>query len=89
MEGMARESWEAANDPAERLPNPTLRELAKSPYFWLQPLALAGVILALYVVKVSWAHALAAVLYLACVIAGQLARHEARAAGLRRASTEE
>jgi len=87
--GMARESWEAANNPEGRLPNPKLREQARSPYFWLQLPIVAGILLALYVIKTDWADALAAVLYVAGLIAGQLARRDARAVSLLRTPTEE
>jgi len=86
---MARQSWEAANNPAGRLPRPKLKELIRSPYYWLQLPAMAGILLALHVVKTGWAYALAGVLYLACLIAGQLARRDVRAASLPRTSTKE
>jgi hypothetical protein len=86
---MARQSWEAANDPAARLPNPTLREQSRSPYFWLQLPVMAGVLLAVGVVKTGLADALAVVLYFFCLIAGNSARRDARAARLLRKPTEE
>lgn len=89
LEGMARESWEAANGPTGRPPNPKMRELIRSRYFWLQPPAAAGVLVAIYVVKTGSGYALAGALYIVAFIAGQLARREALASRLPGTPTKE
>jgi hypothetical protein len=78
-ERLARESWEAANDPARRR-NPPFREQIKSPYYWLAILAIGGVELITRTANAGWLYALAAVLYLFALFAGATARRHARAA---------
>jgi hypothetical protein len=86
---MARESWEAANDPARRPQNPPFREQIRSPYYWLSVLALGGTILISRAANPGWLYALAVVLYLVALLASAAARRDARAAGMRRGTTDE
>ena len=86
---MARQSWEAANNPARRNRNPSVREQIRSPYYWLSALALSGAILIWLVANPKWLHALAAVLYVVALIASALARRDARGGGLRSRTTDE
>lgn len=88
-EHLARESWEAANDPARRRRNPPFREQIRSPYYWLSILALSGAILIWRAAKPGWMYALAVVLYLFAVLASVAARRDARAASLARRTTDE
>ncbi len=85
---MARQSWEAANDPA-RYRNPPFREQIRSPYYWLSILALGATALVWSAAKPGWVYALAAALYLFGLLASVAARRDARAAGLRRRTTDE
>jgi hypothetical protein len=73
-EHMARESWEAANDPAQARKRPPLREQIRSPYFWLAMLAAACVLGVLEVSSAGWAYGLAAALYVVGLIASARAR---------------
>jgi hypothetical protein len=68
-ERMARQSWEAANDPARARRNRPLREQVKSPYFWVAMLAAIGVIAVSEVWKEGWAYGLAGALYIAGLLA--------------------
>jgi hypothetical protein len=63
VERMARQAWDAANDPLRGAKRPTLREAIRSPYFWL---ATGAVVVAFSVLQISeqgWAFALAGALY--------------------------
>lgn len=75
-EHMARQSWEAANDPARRRRNPTLREQIRSPYFWVAMLAAAGVLAILAVSKEGWAYGFAGALYIIGLLASARARRK-------------
>lgn len=88
-EHLARKSWEAANDPARRHQNPPFREQIRSPYYWLSVLALGGTLVIWRVANSGWLYAVAAVLYLVGLLANAAARRDARAAGLRRRTTDE
>jgi hypothetical protein len=81
-EHLARESWEAANNPARRPWDPPFREQIKSPYYWFSVLAVGGAILIWSAARPGWMHALAAVLYLLGLLASVKARRDARAAWL-------
>jgi hypothetical protein len=71
---MARQSWEAANDPAQARKRPPLRDQIKSPYFWVAMLAAVGVFAVLEVSKSGWAYGLVAALYLVGLLASARAR---------------
>jgi C4-dicarboxylate transporter len=71
---MARQSWEAANDPALARKRPPLREQIKSPYFWVAILAATCVLAILEVSNAGWAYGLAAALYLVGLIASGMSR---------------
>jgi hypothetical protein len=73
-EGMARRSWEAANDPAQARKRPPLREQIKTPYFWVAMLAAACVLMLLEISKSGWAYGLAAALYLVGLVASARSR---------------
>jgi hypothetical protein len=73
-ENMARQSWEAANDPAQARKRPPLREQIKSPYSWVAMLAAACVLAVLEVSNAGWAYGLAAALYLVGLVASPRAR---------------
>jgi hypothetical protein len=89
-EGMARESWEAANDPeAYRRRNPPLREQIRSPCFWLSMLAAAAASFVFFSAKPGWTAALALVLYLGAVVAGRIGIRHVRAARLLRNAAKE
>ena len=83
-EHLARQSWEAANDPARRLRNPPFRDQIRSPYYWLSVLAGGGTILIWRVAHAGWLQTLAVVLYFFALLSNVAARRDARAAGLRR-----
>lgn len=85
-EHLDRQSREAANDPARRR-NPPFREQIRSPYYWLSIVALGAMTLIWSVGKSGWMQGLAVVLYLIALLTSVAARWDARAAGLRRAST--
>jgi hypothetical protein len=88
-ERLARESWEAANDPTLRR-NPPLREQIRSPYYWFSCLALiAAAILVWRDAKPTWIHALTILLYLLALLASVAARRNARATDLRRRTTKQ
>jgi hypothetical protein len=89
VEHLARGSWEAANDPAKRRRNPSVREQIRSPYYWFGLLAFGGAVLLWLVANPGWLRALAAVLYVAALIANMLARRDARAIDLRSEATED
>ena len=87
-EYLARESWEAANDPVRRRRNPPFREQIRSPYYWFSVLALGGAILILRAAKPGWMYALAAILYLFALLASAAARRGAHIAGWGRRTTD-
>ncbi len=89
MEHLARESREAANDPAKRRRNPSLREQIRSPYYWVSVLASGAAALIWFAVNSSWLHALAAVLYVVSLLASATARRDTRAIRLRSGTTDE
>lgn len=68
-ERMARQSWEAANDPARRRRNPPLREQIRSPYFWVAVFAGSAVIVMCETVKQGWAYGVGAALYVLGLLA--------------------
>lgn len=89
IDHLARESWEAANDPARRGRSPSFWAQVKSPYYWFAVLAF-GVAAVLWLAAGSgWPRALAAVLYVVSLLASALSRRDARAAGLRSSVTDE
>lgn len=81
-ERLARESWEAANDPARRRRNPSIWAQIRSPYYWVAVLAF-GVAVLIWFASPGWSRAVAAVLYVVSLLASALARRDARAAGQR------
>jgi len=88
-ERLARESWEAANDPAGRRRNPSVREQIRSPYYWFAVLAMGVAAVLWFAASPGWPHALAAVLYVVSLLGTALSRRDARAAGLRSSTTDE
>jgi hypothetical protein len=88
-EGLARQSWEAANNPAGRLQDPPMREQIRSPYYKLAALAWVGALVAYLIGEATWIRLAAAPLYIAGLVLGQLAFREARAASLLRNQTKE
>jgi hypothetical protein len=88
-EGLVRESWEAANNPAGRLPNPPLREQFRSPYFKLAMIAWVGAFLTYLLGESTWVRLVAVPFYLAALVMGRLAARDARAASLLRNATKE
>lgn len=86
-EHLARQAWEAANNPARRQ-NPSFREQLRSRYYWLYLLALGGAMLIMYTAKAGWLYGLAVVLYLIALLASAAARRDARAASLRRTAAD-
>jgi hypothetical protein len=88
-EHMAKQSWEAANNPAGTRRNPPLRAQIKSPYFWLTFVATGAAFFVFDTAKHGWVYAIAGVLYLGALLAGALARRDARTASLARVSTTE
>ena len=86
FEHLARGSWEAANDPARRRRNPSVREQIRSPYYWFSVVAFGAAVLFWLVANPGWLRALAAVLYVVALIASALARRDA--CGLRSTTTE-
>ena len=89
VEHLARQSWEAANDPARRGRNPPFREQTRSPYYWFGLLTLGAAVLIWLAAGHGWPSALAAVLYVVSLVASALARRDARAKGLRSRITDE
>jgi len=87
-EHLARESWEAANDPARRRRNPSFRAQIRSPYYWFAVLASGVAILITLAASPGWPRAVAAVLYVVSLLASALARRNVRAAGLRSGTTD-
>lgn len=75
-ERMARQAWEAANDPARARRNPPLREQIKSPYFWVAMLAAVAVPAILGTVKQGWAYGLVGALYLVGLVGSARARRK-------------
>lgn len=89
IEHLAWESWAAANDPAGRRRRPSFWAQIKSPYYWFAVLAF-GVAAVLWIAAgPGWPHALAAILYVVSLLATALSRRDARAAGLRRSTTDD
>lgn len=68
-ERMARQSWEAANDPARARRNRPLREQVRSPYFWVAMMAAVSIIAVSEVWKEGWEYGLAGALYIAGLVA--------------------
>jgi hypothetical protein len=87
-EHLARESWEAANDPARRGRNPSFWAQIRSPYYWFAVLVFGVAVLIWFAASTGWPRAVAAVLYVVSLLASALARRDARAAGLRRGTTD-
>jgi hypothetical protein len=82
-ERLARESWEAANDPTRRGRSPSFWAQIRSPYYWFAVLAFGAAVLIWLAASHGWPRALAAVLYVVALLSNALARRDARAAGLR------
>jgi acyl dehydratase len=74
VERMARQSWEAANDPARARRNPPFREQIKSPYFWVAMLAGVAGLAIFNTVKQGWGYGLGATLYIAGLLVSARAR---------------
>jgi hypothetical protein len=89
IERLARESWEAANDPTRRGRSPSFWAQVRSPYYWFAVVAFGAAILIWLAANHGWPRAIAAVLYVLALIANGLARRDARAAGLRTGLTDE
>lgn len=87
-ERLARESWEAANDPARHSRNPSFGAQIRSPYWWFAVVAFGATVLIWLIASHGWPRALAAVLYLVALLANVLARRDARAAGLPTETTD-
>jgi hypothetical protein len=88
-EHLARESWEAANDPARRGRNPSFWAQIRSPYYWFAVLAFGVAVLIYFAAGSGWPRAVACVLYVVSLLATALSRRDARAAGLRSSTTDE
>ena len=73
LDGMARQSWEAANNPEGRRRNPPLREQFRSPYFKLAMIAWVGGFLAYLLGESTWVRLVAVPFYLAALAMGRLA----------------
>jgi hypothetical protein len=84
-ERLARESWEAANDPARRSRNPSFRAQIRSPYWWFAVVAFGAAVL---IWLIGWPRVLTGVLYVVALLANALARRDARAAGLPTETTD-
>jgi hypothetical protein len=89
IEDLARESWEAANDPARRRRNPSFWAQIRSPYYWFGVLAFGVAVLIWFAAGSGWPRAVAAVLYVVSLLASALARRDARAIGLHSGTTDE
>jgi len=89
IERLARESWEAANDPARRGRSPSFWAQVRSPYYWFAGLAFGTAVLIWLTANHGWPRAIGAALYVVALIANALARRDARAAGLRAGTTDE
>jgi len=88
-EGLAREAWTAANDPAGRPRNPPLREQFRSPYFKLALLTWLVALLASVLGQAAWVRATALPLYFGGQVLAQLAARRVRAASLLHNATKE
>jgi hypothetical protein len=88
-EHLARESWEAANDPARRGRSPSFWAQVRSPYYWFAVLACGAAVLIWLAANHGSPRAIAAVLYVASLLASALARRDARAAVLPSRTTDE
>jgi hypothetical protein len=82
-EHLARQSREAANDPARRR-NPPFGQQVKSRHYWLAWVAFSAGALILLTANAGWLDALGGILYTFGFFAGVAARRDARASGLRR-----
>jgi len=82
-EHLARQSWEAANDPARRR-NPPFGQQVKSRYYWFSWVAFSAGALILLTANAGWLDALGGALYVVGLLASVAARRDARASGLRR-----
>jgi hypothetical protein len=88
IERLARQSWEAANDPSRRQ-NPPFHQQIKSRYYWLSVVAFGGGAVIFGSANAGWLYGLAGALYIVGLLATVAARRDARAPGLRRERTEE
>lgn len=82
LQYLARQSWEAANDPATHR-NPSFWTQVKSPYYWLAVAAFGGSFVIWLVAGHGWPRAIAALLYVFSLLAGALSRRDARATTFR------
>lgn len=81
-EGMARRSWEAANDPAEKLGRPSFREHMRSRYFRFAVACSVVSLLLLVLGHGPWIGAAAAILYVVSLVLWRLTYRDACAARL-------
>jgi hypothetical protein len=88
-EGMARQSWEAANDPAGRRGRPSFRDQRRSRYFKFAVVVSVGALVAFLLGNATWNGVLGGVLYLASLVLWRLTTVDARAASLARTATKE
>ncbi len=88
-EGLARRSWEAANDPAARGRRPSWRAQIRSPYYWCAVLAYGSAAVVWFATSPGWPHAIGAVLYVAALLAGALSLRDARAIESRHGTTDD
>jgi len=88
-EGMARQSWEAANDPAGRLGRPSFSEQMRSRYFKFAVVVSVGTLLAFLVGHAIWIRVAAWAFYLVSIVLWRLTDRDARAASLLRSATKE
>lgn len=79
---MARQSWEAANDPAGRLGRPSFSEQMRSRYFKFAVVVSVGAVLALLVGHAAWIRVGAGAFYLVSLVLWRLTVRDARAASL-------
>jgi hypothetical protein len=75
-EHMARQSWEAANDPTRLRRNPPVRTQIKSPYFWVAILVGPVAFAIVDTVRQGWAYGVAAALYIGGLVASARARRD-------------
>lgn len=85
-ERLARQSWDAANKGLHR--NPSFWAQMRSPYTWYGCLALIAAGVIHLATSHGWPQAIAAILYIASLLASVLARRDARANELRRSTTD-
>jgi hypothetical protein len=86
---MARQSWEAANDPAGRRGRPSFREQMRSRYFKFAVVVSVGALLTLFLGHATWNGVVGGALYLASLVLWRLTAVDARAASLARTATKE